>query len=89
MVLGLIVFSLPMLMGCAAEGVGSGPTEAEPITQVNAADESAVTPEGELQSGSTEAEPITQVNAADESTVTPEGSFQNEPTEAEPTYSPF
>jgi hypothetical protein len=93
MVLGLIVFSLPMLMGCAAEGVGSGPTEAEPITQVNAADESAVTPEGELQSGSTEAEPITQVNAADEiedvMTVTPKGSFQNEPTEAEPTYSPF
>src|SRR5678816_3275266 len=107
MVLGLIVFSLPMLMGCAAEGVaelvqaleirglivagfgGSGPPEAEPITQVNAADESAVTPEGELQSGSPEAEPITQVNAADESTVTPEGSFQNEPTEAEPTYSPF
>jgi len=68
---------------------GSGPTEAEPITQVNAADESTVTPEGELQSGSTEAEPIIQVNAADESTVTPEGSFQNEPTEAEPTYSPF
>jgi len=102
MVLGLIVFSLPMLMGCAAEGVaelvqaleirglivakfgGSGPTEAEPITQVNAADESAVTPEGELQSGSPEAEPITQVNAADESTVTPEGELQSGSTEAEP-----
>src|SRR4026207_2127395 len=95
MVLGLIVFSLPMLMGCAAEGVAelvqaleirgrivakfgaSGPTEAEPITQVNAADESAVTPEGELQSGSTEAEASIQGTAGEEATGAAEGGHKS------------
>ena len=80
MVLGLIVFSLPMLMGCAAEGVAE-------LVQALEIRGLIVAKFG--GSGSTEAEPIIQVNAADESTVTPEGSFQNEPTEAELTYSPF
>ena len=68
----------------------SGSTEAEPITQVNAADESAVTPE-RTPKRPTEAEPITQVNGADEvedvMRVTPEGCFQNEPTGAIPQQS--
>ena len=94
MVLGLIVFCLPMLTGCAAEGDSkSGPPKAEPIAQVNAAGISTVTPEGDFQSGPPKAEPIAQVNAAGEMedvmTVTPKGGFQNEPTEAEPTYSPI
>ena len=94
MVLGLIVFCLPILTGCAAEGdFESGSPEAEPIAQVNSADVSTLTPEGDFQNGSPEAEPITQVNSEDEMedvvTVTPKGDFQNELTEAEPTYSPI
>jgi hypothetical protein len=85
MVLGLIVFCLPMLTGCAAEGDSkSGPPKAEPIAQVNAAGVSTVTPEGDFQSGPPETEPIAQVNAADVSTVTPEGDFQSGPPKAEP-----
>src|SRR6185503_11746490 len=85
MVLGLIVFCLPILTGCAAEGdFESGSPEAEPIAQVNSADVSTLTPEGDFQNGSPEAEPIAQVNSADVSTLTPEGDFQNGSPEAEP-----
>jgi hypothetical protein len=85
MVLELIVFCLPMLMGCAAEGhVESAGTAPEPILQVNAADVSTVTLEGDSQSAGTAPEPILQVNAADVSTVTLEGDSQSAGTAPEP-----
>ena len=94
MVFGLIVFCLPILTGCAAEGdFESGSPEAEPIAQVDSADLSTVPPEGDVQSGPPEAEPVAQVDSDGEMedvvTATPKGGFQNEPTEAEPTYSPI
>ena len=94
MVLRLIVFCLPMLTACAAEGdFQGGPPAAEPVAQVNSEAGSPAPPEGELQGGPPAAEPSIRFNfegvMEDVVTATPKGSIQNEPREAEPTYSPM
>ena len=80
MVLGLIVFCLPMLTGCAVEGdFENGPPKVESIAQVDSADVSALTPEEDVQSGPPEAESIAQVDSVDVSTLTPEEDIQRVP----------
>ena len=50
MVLGLIVFCLPMLTGCAVEGdFENGPPKVESIAQVDSVDVSTLTPEEDIQ----------------------------------------
>jgi hypothetical protein len=94
MVLRLIVFCLPILTACAAEGDFQGERPAaEPVAQVNSEEGSSAPPEGELQGGPSAAEPSIRFNfenvMEDVMTGAPEGSSQDQLREVEPTYSPM